>query len=270
MNNVTIVLSIKNEEERIRFTLNSLVQFPKVLLLDKNSNDKTKSIVKTYKNVEYFFLKDNVPNIYSYEVKFLVDKVKTDWVMPLTASDIISNELVEKIKTLFSKKLINNYDTIELPYKPYFFGLNNKFSPWNQEYRGYIFKTENLVINEKSIHKAFYFKSSRIYRVKKMNSSALYHLTHENFDGVLNRYNRYLKLEKYDEISLNDQLKYILKQTIKLFILKGNFFRGKAAIALSFSFLSYHMLKYVALWDNKYGKGNETYDELREKILKKE
>ena len=268
-NDITVIIVVKNEEKRIKSTLNTFKDFSNIILLDKNSDDNTIQTVHAFKNITCLKLPDDFDfeKEFFSEIKFLINKVNTKWVMPITASDIISKELVEKIKFVFTKTNIDEYDQIELPYMPYFLGVNAKFSPWYSEYRGYIFKTKNVMFNEKSVHKAFYFKSRKIFRIQKKNTDAFYHLTHENFDGVLDRYYRYLKLEKYDEISLNFQLKYILKQIIKLFFLKGNIFRGKDAIALSFSFLSYHLLKYVAIWDNKYGKGNQTYNEIRKKVV---
>ena len=169
-NDITVIITVKNEEKRIKKTLNTFKEFSNIILLDKNSDDKTMQTVHAFKNVTYFKSPDDFDfeKEFFSEIKFLINKVNTKWVMPITASDIISKELVEKIKFVFTKSNIDEYDQIELPYMPYFLGVNAKFSPWDQEYRGYIFKTKNVIFNEKSIHKAFYFNSKKVFEFKKI------------------------------------------------------------------------------------------------------
>ena len=264
---ITAIIPILNEEVRIFKTLNCFRWCEQIIVLDKGSEDDSVIIASKFENVK--IIKKNFrnsKNSFLDEMSFLINHIETEWYIPITASDLITKKLALKIKSIISSKS-QNYNSISLPYKPYFMGINKNFSPWYYNRRTYIIKTETIVLNN-SVHAVVSMSVKPIELKLKMESNydAVYHLTHENYEGVLDRYHRYLREEKNDDISLSNQLKYIAKQIIKLVFFKRVLFRGKAAVALTFSFLSYHMLKYVVLWDSRYGNGINTYAKIREKI----
>jgi hypothetical protein len=264
---VTAIFPMLNEEKRIYNTLKCFSWCDQIIVLDKGSKDDSIEIALKFKNVK-IVQKDfkNSKNSFLDEGLFLTSHIKTNWYINITASDIITKALSLEIKKLVKIDL-GDYNCITIPYKPYFMGINETFSPWYCKMRTYIFKTEELKLNN-SVHGVLSMSSKpKHYKIiMNDNKEALYHLTHENYEGVLNRYYRYLIEEKNDDISLSNQLKYIVRQIIKLVLFKRVLFRGKAAIALTFSFLSYHMLKYVVLWDSRNGNGINTYSKIREKI----
>ena len=52
--NITPFIISKNAEATIALTLNSLVEFDEVILLDTGSADKTMKIARTYSNVKLY------------------------------------------------------------------------------------------------------------------------------------------------------------------------------------------------------------------------
>jgi glycosyltransferase involved in cell wall biosynthesis len=264
---VTAIMTVFNEESRISFTLKSFSWCNQIILIDKCSTDKTIEIAKKYKNVK--IIRNNLEksnNPFFDEVRLALKHVNTEWVMSMTASDLITKKLALKIKNIKASD-ITKFNCISLPYKPYFMGINESFSPWDYSKRIYIIRTDNLKINQ-GVHSVLTMSTKpKEYEVKMLDKNeALYHLTHENYEGVLDRYFRYLSKESNDDITLSKQFKYIIRQIIKLVFFKQILFKGKASVALTFSFLSYHMLKYVVLWDSRHGKGLKTYEDIREKI----
>jgi len=264
---VTAIMTVFNEESRISFTLKSFSWCNQIILIDKCSTDKTIEIAKKYKNVK--IIRNNLEksnNPFFDEVRLALKHVNTEWVMSMTASDLITKKLALKIKNIKASD-ITKFNCISLPYKPYFMGINESFSPWDYSKRISIIRTDNLKINQ-GVHSVLTMSTKpKEYEVKMLDKNeALYHLTHENYEGVLDRYFRYLSKESNDDITLSKQFKYIIRQIIKLVFFKQILFKGKASVALTFSFLSYHMLKYVVLWDSRHGKGLKTYEDIREKI----
>lgn len=263
-NGITALLYVLNEEKRIEYTLKSFSWCEKILVTDKGNTDKTNEICKKYKNVEIVrFKKCSLLE----EAKLLHNLVKTKWTITITASDIITKELALKISKTISL-IEKDYDIINIPYKPYFLGSNEKYSPWFQKNRNYFYKKDIIDISfEGGVHNIVKYNSDKIYKMKLYDDNeGLYHLTHESGKGIVNRYLLYLSQEG-ESTNLNSELWYIFKQLIKLLFFKRSFFRGKKSLALSFSFLSYYMLKYVINWDLQNGNADQTYKNIRKKVI---
>ena len=138
---------------------------------------------------------------------------------------------------------------------------------WYQEFTSKIFKFSTLSLNKGEVHKALSVKSSSIYRIKLKNyDEAYYHLSRENADSMLERYLRYWRGERFSSEPLSVTSTWVIKKTIRYFLLNSIFFKGKAAIALAFSYLGYHMISYVYRWDYKYANADKIYSNIRENI----
>lgn len=263
---ISVFLAVYNEEQRITHTLNSLQWCDEVILLDKKSEDKTVEIARKYPNVKIFFC-DNVAAFSSEsEYNVFFNACQYEYSMFVTASDVIHPALAYKIKELISDDSFD-YDVIEIPYRPYFLGIYEKYSPWYAEYTDRVFKTSCLSVNAGEVHKALSVKGKTHYRIEMPNKDeAYYHLTHQDADSIMERNLRYWRGERFSKEPLSVTSTWVVKKTIRYFILNCVFLKGKAAVALAFSYLSYYMMSYVYRWDYQESKTDETYKRLRQMI----
>jgi glycosyltransferase involved in cell wall biosynthesis len=97
MNQITIVIMVKNAEATLKQTLDSLKDYTPVLVLDTGSTDKTLEIVKSYANITFFETPfDGFGKTRNY-ASFLAT---TNWVLHLDADEIPSQKLLEEISQL--------------------------------------------------------------------------------------------------------------------------------------------------------------------------
>jgi len=91
---ITATVLTKNAEKSLKKTLDSLVDFPEVLVLDSGSNDETLTIAKTYPNVQVHsspFL--GFGPMHNYAAKLAT----YDWILSIDADEELSKELADEI-----------------------------------------------------------------------------------------------------------------------------------------------------------------------------
>ena len=263
---ITAFLPVYNEEKRLKNVLECFRWCDEILLLDKESTDDTVKVAKQYSNVT-ILTKKCTEGYDSNEFEYFLKNCKTEWCMIVTASDLIHPELAKKMRELIDNCHFG-YDIISVPYKPYFLGCCGKYSPWYAEYMNKIFRVSTLSINLDSVHAVLTPTSSRLYQIPFTEPKvAYYHLTHQSAESVIERNVRYWKGEASSSEPLSQINKTIARTVIRFVFLRGGLFRGKQALALFYSFLSYFMMAYVCKWEYQYGKIESTYAALQKEIV---
>ena len=260
---VCAYICVYNEEYRIRYTLESFQWCRQIIIVDKNSKDRTREIAKSY-GVELY----QMENSSSYDVnefQFL-KHCKCEWLMFVTASDIIDPKLVSQIKDIVSCKS-GQFDSISIPYHRYVLGIYNKYSPWYSENSLSVFKNNIVSINAEGVHDAISITPKNTCKIGFEGDNALSHLTHETVDVMMERHLRYVRAEgeNYNKESLRPAFKVVLGGMRKcLMCIWG----GWDGIALMFAFLSYCMLSFIYKWEKKKCSASQKYFEMRETNLR--
>ena len=136
INNITVLIPSWNEERNINKCLRLLKNFKKIIILDSNSNDKTRYIVSKYKNTK--FIRTSLKN-YVTKLNFLLSISKTKWVLLLDADYEIDKNL---IFFLINKKLQNFISGYSFPI---YNVINNKIIREN------IYPSKPLLVNKTRI-----------------------------------------------------------------------------------------------------------------------
>jgi glycosyltransferase involved in cell wall biosynthesis len=261
---ISAIMPIFNEEERIESTLRTLLWCDEIIVIDKNSTDKSRQIAEKYgAKVFIFYEKDYDPS----EVSFALEKCTYDWVISFTASDIIHPNLALKLKELTNLKDFE-YDTISIPFYTYILGIDSKRSPWHTDQKRYVFRKTALTLNM-SVHHAIKFNSERNYEIKNSSEFCVYHLTHESVNIMMERHIRYWKGEAlyFNDSDLKNSFKKVVKEFMRVIFKKKSYLMGWNGIMLSFAFLSYYMMSFVYKWEKKYGNAPAVYKKMRNDII---
>ncbi len=264
---ITAFVPAYNEEKRIGATLRTLFWCDEIIVVDKYSDDRTVEIAQQYPNVKVVKL-ENTKEYSSVEFDIFLEHCQTEYIGTYTCSSLIHPALGLKIKELVHKPDFN-YDAISVPYNGYMMEIYEPWSPWYSKIAIGATKTSCVTINKGEVHSAFNADIKRLYTLKMENDSEVFiRLSHESADSVIERHRRYWLGEASSPQPLSAPLKTVIRKFLRLLIRKGTFFRGKAAIALSFSFLSYYMISYVYKWDYKYSNTDEKYKKITDDMLK--
>lgn len=264
--NITVTAVVYNEEKRIENFLRSFLWSDDIIIVDKSSSDRTREIAAEFNarviKVPYSDTGD--------EVKFAVEAAKNQWVMSLTASDMIHPVLADELLNLINRDNFN-YDIIAMPFAAYTLGICDKHSPWFIPRKKWLFKKDIFSPCAQVHNEAKNLASDRIYKMKPDKVHALYHFTHQDVDSFFERHIRYSRaeVEKYKTPKAA-----LFKISLEIFAACGwmLFYKrvwmlGWKGFALFWAFLSYFMMKYLYVWEHFHGKGGEKYDAIQSQLL---
>ena len=117
LNDITVYITVRNEEERIEACLKRLLWAKEIIIFDKESTDKTVMICRE--------LGANVISVPNYTVNNkCAERFKHNgsgnWCLFLTASDLLGAKLKDDILKIINKKNDTTY-AIALPFLAFIF-----------------------------------------------------------------------------------------------------------------------------------------------------
>jgi glycosyltransferase involved in cell wall biosynthesis len=268
VNNISVIAVVYNEAHRIEHFLKSFKWSNDLIIVDKSSTDATRDIVINYSDkviaVPYSDTGD--------EIKYGAEIAINEWIMTLTASDIIHPSLVANLLELINQKDFE-YDVISIPFALYVFGIRDpKRSPWDMTRKPLLMRKSALKPCTE-VHRECSLSSKRIYKMGYSDDENLYHLTHENMTSFFERHNRYTRIEaeqsSNEKAALKGSLKELYKSIKLVLFQKKCFLLGWDGIALGLAYVSYFIMKYLYIWEKFRGKGPAVYASIRQEMLSK-
>lgn len=257
---------VYNEEKRIEATLRSAAWCDEIIVFDRNSSDRTREIAAKYTdkiitlpNREYSPRDNEIWPPY----------VKCEWVLGLTASDILHPELARRLRELTDKPDFP-YDVIDVPFHRYVLGLETPRSPWYSEANpSILFRKRIMRVDPGSVHGAIVLDSSRHYKIRGADEACMYHLTHSTVDLMMDRHILYFQADARI-FSRDTSLKIVLVDIFRAFYVvlfkRRTLLMGWDGVALAMAYLSYWMLRFVYIWEKRYSKAPETYTMIKQSI----
>jgi glycosyltransferase involved in cell wall biosynthesis len=256
MNNISVVLEVYNEEERLESCLNSFKWADEIVIFVKKSSDNTLKVAKEHAThvyeVDYCNASENIVN------NFSLHKFK-EWCFCITASSQIDQLLVPEILNLTSDKNFN-YDVIGLPFEMYVFNLTGKFSPWYNEYKFPLIRSSALKLST-ILHQEISWNSDKVHKIDSyLTKGRFMHFTHKSPDDFFLKHLRYVKYEAieyrnlYKERAFQKAIVKFIKSIAFVLIKRRTFFKGRNGFVLSMAYISYYLMLLIYVWYNDVQK----------------
>jgi glycosyltransferase involved in cell wall biosynthesis len=264
---ITAAMIVYNEEKRIEDTLHCVQWCDEILVFDRMSTDNTRKVALQYSariidvpNRE-FNPKDNL---------LILEYASSEWILGITASDLITTGLANKIRKLTDQKDFP-YDIIHVPFRRYVLGIETKRSPWYCETFPSVYRKQVMRVNPNSVHCAVFFDSNRYFKIPNSKEDCLFHLTHESLNVMMDRHLNYWNTEARafpNDKSFWGAIKPVFGSLKRVLVQRKTFLMGWNGIALMLAYLSYSMLAFVYIWEKRRGNAHQIYAELKRKVLK--
>jgi glycosyltransferase involved in cell wall biosynthesis len=265
---ISAAMTVYNEEDRIEDTLKCATWCDEIIVVDRNSTDRTREIAKKYTD-KIFILNNREYNPLDNEV--VLSQIQSEWVLGLTASDLIHPQLAKQLRRMTDDPDFA-YDVIHIPFRRYVLGLENQHSPWYTKLNpNLVFRKKVCRIREDSVHGAVYFDTDRHYKMPESTEYCMYHLTHVSVDIMMDRHLNYCRAEGRlfpSELPLRKGLIDLFRAVYIVFFKRRTYLMGWDGVALGMAFLTYWMLRFVYIWEHRRSKAPETYAMIRESIKK--
>jgi len=262
---ISAVMLVYNEEARIEATLRCATWCDEIVVLDKHSTDRTREIALRYtpKVIEIPY-SDYDP----HDVRLGFDLVSSEWILLLTASDVLHPLLAGQIRSLVDRADFP-YDVIHVPFRRYVLGMSPKRSPWYGDNAAAVFRKAVVSVVDESVHAPFKWDTKRVYRLSGAEPYCLYHLTHETVDSMMNRNQLYWRSQARllpQTTSMCRVALDILRAVVGTIFKRKVFLLGWSGLALGAAYISYFLMQFAYVWECRFSKAGETYDAIRSLI----
>jgi len=245
-NNISVTIICKNEENRIRRCLDSVLWADEIVVVDSGSTDKTLEIVAEY--TDKIFVNEEWPG-FGLQKRVAVDKASNDWVLALDSDEVVSDKLRDEI---IECSLEGNEKTVyRVNRLTHFCGKFIYHSGWHPDKIVRLFNRKHYTYNDKYVHETVDCKGSKKIDFK----GKLLHYTFESLEDYIQKRNKYAKAwadSQYAkgrstgvfEIVFHSLFAFFRHYIIRLGFLDGYHGYLISVIQMEYTFNKYNFLKF--------------------------
>ncbi len=246
---ISAVVIAKNEEARIGACIEALVKVTDdVILLDSGSSDKTANIAASkgaiVKHIKW--------RGYGPTKNLGVEYAKYDWILSIDADEVLSDELIEEIKTLglnpkhiYAINILTNYC-----------GKWIYHSGWYPSYKKRLYHSNFVEWDQREVHENLTWEDNDVV-VKNLNNK-LYHYSYPTAEVHFEKADQYAKLGAEHLIKSGKNVPVVKRmfgpmyRFFRMYILKLGILDGSAGFLLAYReagmvrkrYKYYKMMKY--------------------------
>ncbi len=240
---ISAVLLTKDNQETLKKTLDSLVSFAEVVIVDTGSKDKTLVIASRYPNVKVYqtpftsfgALRNKAASFASY-----------DWICAVDSDEELSEKLICEIQATS----LDENNVYAFPRLNFFNGKEIRFSSWYPEEVVRLYHRKKCSFSDSLVHETLLFSHLRLERFH----SPLYHTPYRSFEDFLQKMQLYSSLfakqhQHKKKSSLTRALLHAFFAFFKSYFLKKGFLGGKEGLIISIYNCHTAFYKYLKLWE---------------------
>ena len=237
---IGILVITYNEEEMLADCLDSVTWADEIVVVDSDSEDKTREIAKEYTDKVYIREFDNFSNQQNYGL----EKLESDWILVLDADERITNELQTEIRNRIAT---GSFDLYQINIKNFFLGKWIKYGGWYPDYTDRLFKNDQSIRYTGDVHEKPKFTGK-----KGKIEQPVIHYTYRDINHYINKINHYSSLNA-KESNKKPSIFYVflrpLWEFISVYFIKRGFMLGKEGIIFAMISSFDRFLKYAKLWE---------------------
>ena len=240
---ISAIVLAKNNDNTIKKTLQSLVDFEDVLVYDNGSTDTTMDIAKEFSNVH---LIQGEFKGFGWTKNKAVSFAKNDWVIIIDSDEVIDEILLNTLKT---KKLDEN-TVYQLNFKAYYKDIQVKYCGWNNQKIKRMYNKKITSYNMNDVHEDIISDSLNI----ELLNGNVEHYSYHTISQFIIKADHYSTLFAHNNLGKKSSspLKAILNgiySFIKTYFFKRGFLDGYVGLIISFSHMVTNFYKYIKLYE---------------------
>ena len=240
--NISIVIIVKNGEKTIGRTLNAIKSFKDVVVYDNGSTDNTLSIVKSYSNIN--LVRGDFLGFGPTKNK-AATYAKYDWILSLDADEVLDKEFLASLESA----ALNKKEVYQIFRKNYYNKTHVKHC-WNNDKIVRLYNRLNTQFNDKKVHESIISKGLKIVLL----NGFVNHYPYNNISDFIKKIDTYSDEFARDNVGKKQPspVKAILNSGFsffKTYILKRGFLDGYVGLIIAFSHMATNFYKYIKLYE---------------------
>jgi glycosyltransferase involved in cell wall biosynthesis len=242
LNNISVVIIVKDGSKTIEKMLNALNQFSDVVVYDNGSTDDTIEIAKKFHNVN--LVQGNFTGFGPTKNK-ATTYAKNDWILILDSDEVADDEFVNHLKA----QHLDDQNVYMVNMVSYYKDIKIKYSGWNNEKHVRLYNRKLTQYNNNYVHEDIEIDGFEVVLLQGNIKHYSYHDIHD-FIVKLDRYSTLFAQQNPNKYS--SPLKAILNagfSFFKTYILKRGFLDGYVGLVIAFSHMATNFYKYIKLYE---------------------
>lgn len=247
INSTSAVIIVKNGGATLKETLDSLVEFPEVIVYDNGSTDQTLKIAESCPNVK--ILKGEFIGFGETKQQAVL-AASNDWILSLDADEVASKELVSQLRALpmpSSEKIV-----FEIIRHNFFMGKHINKAGWGNDWLVRIFNRRVHNFDNAKVHEKVSLNDQSM--VKRL-PYAIEHNAVQEIGQFLEKANRYSEIRRQSSTLTYPLPVIVLKAFWRFFqsyILRGGCLAGWRGLVISWSNANGVFFKYMKIYADKH------------------
>ena len=241
--NISVVVLAKNNQDTIKKTLESLQNFSDVVVYDNGSTDNTLKIVSQFSNVN---LIQGEFKGFGWTKNHAVSFTKNEWVLIIDSDEVVDDELFEFLQTT---KLDSN-TVYKLNFKAFYKDIQVKYCGWNNQKIKRLYNKKTTSYNMNDVHEDIVTKDLKIEELPGNVEHYSYHtisqfiIKADHYSTLFAKNNAGKKSSSPSKAFFNASYSFI-----KTYIFKRGFLDGYIGLIISFSHMVTNFYKYIKLYE---------------------
>lgn len=242
---ITATVLTKNSQKTLKSTLDSLVRFPQVIVLDSGSTDQTLKIAENYPNVQIHaspFLGFGPMHNLASELALY------DWILSVDSDEIVSEDLAEEVLALpLDPKTIYSIQR-----KNYFNGKQIKWcGGWHPDFVWRLYHRKATRFSTDLVHEKIERKDLKIVKLKGTLTHTPYHEMNDFLDKMQHYSTLFAVQNSGKKSSIFKALLHSWAAFLKSYFFKKGFLGGKEGLIISIYNGHTAFYKYLKLLEKK-------------------
>lgn len=241
--NISAVVLAKNNDNTIRKTLESLIEFDDVVIYDNGSTDTTMKIAKEFKNVH---LVEGKFKGFGWSKNKAASFAKNEWVIIIDSDEVVDSILLNTLKT----KKLDDKTVYQLNFKAFYKNIQVKYCGWNNQKIKRLYNKNVTSYNTNDVHEDIISDGLKIEQL----DGNVEHYSYHSISQFIIKADHYSTLFAKNNAGKkrSSPLKAILNGAysfIKTYFFKRGFLDGYVGLVIAFSHMVTNFYKYIKLYE---------------------
>lgn len=240
--NISVIVLAKNNENTIKETLNSLVDFNDVVVYDNGSTDETINIVNSFNNTNLIFGEFKG---FGWTRNKAATYAKNEWILIIDSDEVVDDILLNELK----KKELNNKFVYRINSKGFYKNIQVKHCGWTLTVKR-LYNIKTTSYNNNEVHEEIISENLK----EEVLTGSINHYSYHSISEFIIKADKYSTLFAKNNVGKrkSSPLKAFfnsLYSFIRTYIIKQGFRDGYIGLIISFSHAVTNFYKYIKLYE---------------------
>lgn len=243
MMKISAIVLVKNNENTLSATLQSLEAFDDVVVYDNGSIDSSKKIASSYANVT---LIEGEFNGFGWTKNTAASFAKHDWVIIVDSDEVVDNTLLQTLQS----KVLDENTVYQLNFKAFYKDIQVKHCGWNDQKIKRLYNRKVTKYNNNDVHEDVITDSLSV----ELLEGNMEHYSYHTISEFIIKADRYSTLFAKNNVGKRSSspLKAFFNGAysfIRTYIFKRGFLDGYVGLIIAYSHMVTNFYKYIKLYE---------------------